>query len=268
MKRTRAGSLAVVVGAMALWSAAAAWAQPTPIVVDGKIIKSYITTMALPEYQGRKTLTPGYEKISAWAAGKFKEWGLQPAGDNGTYFQAVPIIGARSAFFWTTGSPDLVINARKFYLADGDFTVDTWSTPGKPVLGEIVFVGYGISAPAKGLDEYAGVDVKGKIVLVFTGSPQTAPAARGMGMGGRGAAAPAPADTTDPWADESSTAAKIKTAYDKGAAGILLYSPDPPPAAVAFGGGGMACVNSCASTGFCCSTSTQFSRFTVFVFGS
>ena len=43
--------------------------------------------MSLPEYQGRKTLTPGFEKISAWAAAKFKEWGLQPAGDNGTWFQ-------------------------------------------------------------------------------------------------------------------------------------------------------------------------------------
>ena len=218
--------VAALVTALAFVPAASALAQPTSIIVDGKIIKSYITTMSLPEYQGRKTLTPGYERISAWAAGKFKEWGLQPAGDGGTFFQAVPITGARSSFFWTTGMPELIINARKFYPADGDFTVDTWSTPGKPVLGEIVFVGYGISAPAKGLDEYAGVDVKGRIVLALTGSPQSAPAARGMGMGGPQPAQQVQAAADDPWADEATAAAKIKAAYDKGAAGILLYNPD------------------------------------------
>ena len=237
MKSTRAGIIVAVASAVTLAVAATGQAQPTSIAVDGKIIKSYITTMSLPEYQGRKTLTPGFEKISAWAAGKFKEWGLQPAGDNGTFFQGVPITGARSAFFWTTGTPDLTINARKFYLADGDFTVDTWSTPGKPVSGEIAFVGYGISAPAKGLDEYAGVAVKGKIVLVFTGSPQTAPAARGMGMGGAPPAAAPQAGTADPWADEAATPAKIKTAYDKGAAGIMLYNPDPAPTTTGIGGG-------------------------------
>jgi hypothetical protein len=237
MKRTRSITLTALASSLALLIAVSAVAQTTPIRVDGKIIKSYITTMSLPEYQGRRTLTPGYDKISEWAAGKFKEWGLQPAGDNGTFFQAVLLVGARSALFWTTGTPELTINARKFNIADGDFTVDTWSTPGKPALGEVVFVGYGISAPAKGLDEYAGVNVKGKIVLAFTGSPQSAPAARGMGMGGPPAAAAPQAAPADPWADEAATAAKIKTAYDKGAAGILLYNPDPPVATTGSGGG-------------------------------
>ena len=150
---------------------------PTTIRVDGNVIKSYIEYMAADDKQGRRSLTPGYEKVAEWAAGKFKEWGLKPAGDNGTYLQDVPIQGG---FTWTTGIPELTVDGRAFYLKDSDFTLASSSTAGAQASGEIVFVGYGISSPAKGLDEYAGLDVKGKIVLAFRGAPKDAPAARGM----------------------------------------------------------------------------------------
>ena len=84
-------------------------AEPTKVKVDGSLIKGYITYLAADAAQGRRTLTPGYEKAADWAAAKFKEWGLAPAGENGTYFQKVPIAGARSAYVWTTGIPSLVI---------------------------------------------------------------------------------------------------------------------------------------------------------------
>ena len=128
------------------------FAEPTKIKVDGSIIKGYITQLASDAGQGRRTLTPGYERAAEWAAAKFQEWGLQPAGENGTYFQKVPISGARSAYVWATGVPSLVINQRPFYHREGSFAVDTASTPGAKISGGIVFVGYGISAPAKGLD--------------------------------------------------------------------------------------------------------------------
>ena len=216
------------------------FAQPTPIKVDGKIIKGYIAYMTAAEREGRRTLTPGYEKTAEWAAAKFKEWGLQPAGDTGTYLQAVPITGARGTFIWTTGIPELVISGHAFYTKDGDFAVDNQSTPAAVAIGEVVFVGYGISAPAKGLDEYAGVDVKGKIVVALKGSPKDAPEARGMGLGGgRGGAAAAPDTTPDPWAEEATDQAKAMAAYNNGAAAILLYNPTPPATgAQGFAGGG------------------------------
>jgi hypothetical protein len=163
--------LAVVVVACAAGvgaqSKGKAAAGPTPVRVDGKIIKSYVEYMAADDKEGRKSMTPGYEKVADWAAGKFKEWGLQPAGDNGTFLQNVPVVGRGSGQPWTTGIPALAVDGRAFHLNDGDFTIDTASTPGIEVNAEIVFVGYGISAPAKGLDEYAGLDVKGKVVLAF-----------------------------------------------------------------------------------------------------
>jgi hypothetical protein len=179
--------------------------------------------MAAPDKEGRKSLTPGFEKTVEWAAGKFKEWGLKPAGGNDTFLQSVPVTGSRSAFAWTTGIPALTVDGRAFYLKDSDFALDPISTPGASANAEIVFVGYGISAPAKGLDEYAGLDVKDKIVLAFKGSPKDAPALRGM----FGASAPEPkAGTIEAWAEESADKAKFKTAYDKGAAAIMLFSPD------------------------------------------
>jgi hypothetical protein len=208
------------------------FAQSTSIRVDGNVIKSYIATMSDAAHQGRKTLTPGYEKTAEWAAGLFKQWGVQPAGDNGSYLQNVPL-AANQSFYWRLGVPELTIGSRSFLIKDNDFAVDVSSTATpKPLIGDLVFVGYGISAPAKGLDEY-NVDVKGKIVLAFKGSPKDAPPFQ-VRMGGAAPAAPAAQDT-EAWTQESDDAYKAKVAYDKGAAAILIYTP---PAAPAGGRGG------------------------------
>jgi hypothetical protein len=207
--------------------ATAVYSQPVSIKVDGGIIKGYILHMASDSQLGRRSLTPGYEKVADWVAAKFKEWGVKPAGENGTYFQAVPHKGDRTAFYWAAGVPELVIQGRPFYLKDNDFRVDPLSAPGAKAVGEIVFVGYGISAPSKGLDEYQG-DVKGKIVLALKGSPSNAPAARGM-FGPAAESRPAEKET-DEWKEESADLRKATVAYEKGAAGILLYNPAPAPA--------------------------------------
>jgi hypothetical protein len=215
------------------------FAEPTKIKVDGSVIKGYITYLASDAGLGRRTLTPGYEKAAEWAAAKFKEWGLKPAGENGTYFQKVPIAGARSAYVWTTGVPSLVVNGRTFYQREGSFAVDAASAAGAKVDAQVVFVGYGISAPAKGLDEYAGVDVKGKIVLALKGSPTTAPTPRVPFAPAPAPEAPRPAGAKDEGAEETTDKAKVMTAYAKGAAAVMLYSPDPAPAAGMFMMGGM-----------------------------
>ncbi len=214
-------------------------AQQTTIKADGKLIKSYITYLASDASMGRRTMTASYEKAADWAAAKFKEWGLQPAGENGTYFQKVPITGARGNYTFALGVPSIVVNGRTFYVRDNDFTIDAASTPGAQVNGEIVFVGYGISAPDKGLDEYKGVDVKGKVVVAFKGSPTDAPAPRtAMGLGRGGAQAPPAPAGPDPWVEASADRAKMTTAFKAGAAAIMLYNPNPPAAGGGFGGGG------------------------------
>ena len=198
-------------------------AQNKSFRADGNKTKSYIEYLASDQLEGRQTLTPGYQKAADYVAAHFKEWGLKPSGDGGTsYFQKVPI---SSPVLVNVGTPALAVDNRAFSFDDNDFTLNALSTAKTSVKAEVVFVGYGLSLPAKGLDEYAGFDVKGKIVLAYKGSPETFTLPRGF-FNEAGGEAPAPLGLT---ADEVTDNAKIKTAYDKGAAAILLYDPNPAP---------------------------------------
>jgi hypothetical protein len=195
---------------------------------DGNKAKSYIEYLASDQLEGRQTLTPGYKKAAEWVAARFKEWGLKPCGDGGTsYFQKVPI---GRPVTWNSGIPSLSVGPRVFSFDDADFTVNSLSTAKTTVKADVIFTGYGISLPAKGLDEYAGLNVQGKVVLVFKGNPDSFSQPRGIftETAGKG---PAPISLTP---EEVTDNAKIKTAYDKGAAAILLYNPDP--AQVPLGG--------------------------------
>jgi len=197
-------------------------AQKTDIKVDGQDVWDLITTMSTDNQLGRMTLTPEFHKMHDWAANKFKSWGLEPGGENGTYFQAVPITGGRGTFAFSIGTPRMVINGREFFIKFGDFSIDSRSTTGKKIRGEIVFAGYGISAPDKGLDEYTNIDVRGKFVLVFKGSPNDAKPASGFFSMGGGRTE---SETEENWETESQDSTKIISAYAKGAAGILFFNP-------------------------------------------
>ncbi|MCP4710521.1 MAG: M20/M25/M40 family metallo-hydrolase [Planctomycetes bacterium] len=203
-----------------------AYPQQTQLQVNGDRIKSYIQWLARDEMEGRKSGTDGYRIAADWAADNFQQWGLKPAGDDGTYFQQVPI---GRGFTQKVGLPDLRIGRRLFLLEDKDYSLDASSTIGTQVSAEVIFVGYGISAPDKDLDEYADIDVKDKVVLVLKGSPKDAPAPRGdlidMMTGAQRQEVKEP---TEAWTVESLVKTKIQTAYDHGAAAILLYDPDPP----------------------------------------
>lgn len=200
---------------------AAAQTRPDRFAVDGARIKSYVNWLSQQELNGRKSGTPGYQTAAEWVADQFEKWGLTPGGPGGSYFQQVPI----RAFTVNYGAPELNVAGRVFYLQDGDFTIAAnTSTVDTEIDVEIVFVGHGISAPDKGLDEYANVDVKGKIALVLKGNPHDAPAPTG------GRFNPGQSKIPDLKADFTTEAAdpyKITTAYQQGASGILLYDPAP-----------------------------------------
>ena len=192
------------------------------LVVDGERAKSYVAHLSSDAMQGRMSGTDGYRQAAEWVAARFQEWGLKPAGENGSYYQQVKV----PPFDWNIGIPALAVNGREFPYDDGDFSLLGSSTPATTLQAEVVFVGYGISAPSKGLDEYQGIDVAGKIVLALTGSPKDAPPPR-RAFAPR--EQPADAQKTgeqEEWKDESSDLAKIRVAYEKQAAAILLFNPD------------------------------------------
>ena len=222
MKELVAATAALVLLVPLFPSTVAAPEEEIPFLASGERAKEYIAYLASDDLQGRQSCTEGYRKAADWVAANFAKWGLAPAGENGTYFQNVTV----SEFTSYTGVPSLRVGDRAFLLDDGDFSLLSSSTVGTTVRAEAVFVGYGISAPDKELDEYAGVDVAGKVVVVLKGSPHAAPASEGW------FSPPTEEETgpaaRDPWTEEAKDATKIQTAYDKGAAGVLLYEPNPP----------------------------------------
>lgn len=139
------------------------------ISFDEQAAWSYIKALADDSMQGRKSGHPGHEKAEKYIAGKFKEWGLEPAGDNGSYFQEFTVeyryVNQGAALeIWTEKL------RRSFYNRE-DWRVQSYSGSGNFV-AEVVFAGYGIHAPDKNYDDFDGVDVKGKLVLFTTDVPK------------------------------------------------------------------------------------------------
>ena len=133
-------------------------------------VTSYCKVMTSEEFEGRVSGSPGFWKTAHWIADYMREWGIQAAGDEGSYFQyfASPYTNVKEA-----GSISIHFSAdktKKTYSFPEDFYSGSNSATGK-VKGEAVYLGFGISAPELGYDDYAGVDVKGKILVFEPGLP-------------------------------------------------------------------------------------------------
>ncbi len=121
--------------------------------------------------EGRRTGTRGHEIAARFMASQFEAIGLEPAGDNKTFFQNVPFRASRvdasqTTMSWTAGGKEEVLADKRDFLASSD--------PGRAeasVEAPVVFVGYGITAPELHHDDYQGIDAKGKIVALIYGAP-------------------------------------------------------------------------------------------------
>ena len=147
-----------------------------PAPADGitaALLAKHIKVLASDEFQGRRPFTTGEEKATNYLASEFKKLGLQP-GPNGSYFQAVPLVEI-------TGKPDptatvagngktLTLNYRTDYMVLTEQEKPTVEIKNSP----LVFAGYGVVAPEYKWDDYAGLDVKGKIVVVLINDPGNA----------------------------------------------------------------------------------------------
>jgi hypothetical protein len=139
------------------------------VVFDEQAAWSYIRDMSTDDMLGRQSGHPGGVKGEEYIASRFEEWGIEPAGDDGTYFQTftVPYWNVKQGTtlqIWAGG-------AHREFVYREDWRVQKFSGSGT-FATEIVFAGYGIHAPDKDYDDYDGVDVKGKLVLVRTGAPK------------------------------------------------------------------------------------------------
>jgi Peptidase family M28/PA domain len=121
--------------------------------------------------EGRGTGTRGYQIAAKYVASEFEGIGLEPAGDNGTYFQSVPFRQGHVDEAKT--SLTLVRNGKEEKLVLRENYV-TFADPGRTVSeveAPVVFVGDGVTAPQLGYDDYKGIDAKGKIVAFAFAAP-------------------------------------------------------------------------------------------------
>ncbi|HLL30617.1 MAG TPA: M28 family metallopeptidase [Allosphingosinicella sp.] len=129
--------------------------------------RSHVTFLADDRLEGRDSGSRGYDLAALYVASRFEALGLRPAGQGGWY-QQVPFLEYR-----LSGEPaSLAIGGRRF--AHGQEVVLTPTPQGTPVSidAPVVFVGYGLAAPELGIDDYKGLDVRGKVVAVLNGFPK------------------------------------------------------------------------------------------------
>jgi len=141
--------------------------------ISSHTLQDYVVEMCSEKYAGRLTGTPGYDSVAQWAANLFREWGIRPAGDDGTYLQRFPnpytlvLPGASLALHLPVGRGQTVLRP---YVFEEEFFPGSTSDSGE-LTAEVVYVGYGTTAPELGYDDYRGVDVRGKIVLMEPEAP-------------------------------------------------------------------------------------------------
>jgi len=140
--------------------------------IDPEKIRAHVRFLSLDLLEGRGPGTRGGELAAEYIATQFALSGLEPAGDNGTYFQRVPLYAVhtvedRTKFSFVPASGQPVDLAYGTEIV----TKDQTGQPIADIDAPIVFVGYGIDAPEYHWNDYAGVDVKGKVVLVIVNEP-------------------------------------------------------------------------------------------------
>jgi Zn-dependent M28 family amino/carboxypeptidase len=140
--------------------------------IDSEKIRAHVRFLSLDLLEGRGPGTRGAELAAEYIATQLALAGVEPAGENGSYFQKVPLVAVHTnedktkfSFVPATGAPVDLAYGTEIVCKDqtGQSTAD-FDAP-------IVFVGYGIHAPEYHWDDYAGVDLKGKVALVIVNEP-------------------------------------------------------------------------------------------------
>jgi len=185
--------------------------------ITSQQLMDYVKEICDPKYEGRLTGTPGYGECAGWLASKFREWGLTPAGDDGSWYQWFPIPytlvlpGCDVSMTLSQGKNGSII---KHYRYVDEYMPGSTSGNGE-ITAEVIYAGYGITAPELGYDDYSGIDVKGKIILIEREAPVSPDAG---------------AEKFNPWYEYSFHQSKLENAVKHGAAGMLYnYGPISNP---------------------------------------
>lgn len=152
---------------------------PAPVMAAGKAIdpaklEAHVRYLADDALEGRGTGTRGYDKAAQYVAVQMQALGLTPGGVGG-YLQPVPFLRgdlqpAACAFELHRDGESVKLEVGRDVLLSPDYLRTKWTTE-----APLVFVGYGVSAPELGYDDFAGLDVRGKVLVAFRGAPPRFP---------------------------------------------------------------------------------------------
>jgi len=165
-------------------------------------LRAHMAFLADDLLEGRGTGTRGYQLAANYVRAQFEEMGLKPAGVGGSYFQNVrfrriELLRDKSSLVVKprNGSTRTLTIEKDYVMGGNPLSADTTAE------GQVVFVGFGVSAPEFKYDDYEGIDVRGKIVAALYGAPPKMPSA--------------------PGAHFSSTEQKLRMAAEHGAIGYI-----------------------------------------------
>jgi Zn-dependent M28 family amino/carboxypeptidase len=194
--------------------------------IDVAAILAQTRVLSSDQFEGRAPGTPGEEKSVAFLQDQFKKVGLKPGNTDGTYVQKVPLVGITpvpAPLVFSKGSETQTLKWKDDVVAWTKHVANTASIAGS----ELVFVGYGVVAPEFSWDDYKGVDVTGKTLVMLVNDPPV----------------PDPANPSE--LDPKTFGGKAMTYYgrwtykyevgaQKGAAGVLIVH-ETGPAGYPFG---------------------------------
>lgn len=153
----------------------AAPAGPMPLAqlpaIDGQAVLADIKVLASDEYEGRRPGTKGEDLTVAFLEDQFKKMGLKPGNTDGTYIQKVPLVGitpeVNVVLTLKRGGRERRLKYKDEFVGWTKRVTETASVANS----ELVFVGYGVEAPEFNWDDYKGVDVKGKTLVMLINDP-------------------------------------------------------------------------------------------------
>jgi Zn-dependent M28 family amino/carboxypeptidase len=136
-------------------------------VTSDKLLR-HIETLASDEFEGRAPGTKGEELTVNYLTEQFKRLGLKPGNPDGSYAQKVPLVGytPQPSASFTVGGKQMPLASEDYLARSLRFTPET-----RVENSDVVFVGYGVVAPEYGWDDFKGVDVKGKTIVMLINDP-------------------------------------------------------------------------------------------------
>src|SRR5262249_47178653 len=142
--------------------------------IDPARLEAHVRTLADDKLEGRGTGTRGYDMAAQYVAEQMQSMGLLPGGVGG-YLQPVPFLrgdlkAGACSFALVRGDETVPLEVGRDVLLSPDYLRTKWTTE-----APLVFAGYGVAAPELNYDDFAGLDVRGKVLVTFRGAPPRFP---------------------------------------------------------------------------------------------